>query len=62
VGIEINANHLKSVTTEVVKAICKPLKIGGKIHVWDIKIFDEAKELICVSRFTCMVVPKPKNL
>jgi 1,4-dihydroxy-2-naphthoyl-CoA hydrolase len=62
VGIEINANHLKSVTTGVVKAICKPLKIGGKIHVWDIKIFDEAKELICVSRFTCMVVPKPKNL
>lgn len=62
VGIEINANHLKSVTSGVVTAICRSIKVGGKIHIWDIKIYNEAKDLICISRFTCMIVPKPKNL
>lgn len=61
VGVEINANHIKSVTEGIVTAICSPIKIGGKIHIWEIKIFDDKNELCCISRFTCMVVPK-KNL
>lgn len=61
VGIEINANHLKQVTTGLVTAICKPIKTGGKIHVWEIKIYDATNELSCICRFTAMVVPKPKN-
>jgi len=60
VGIEINANHVKSVTEGLVTAICKPIKIGGKVHVWDIRITDQQQELCCVCRFTCMVVPKRK--
>lgn len=60
VGVEINANHLKSVTEGRVTATCKPIKIGGKVHVWDIHIRDMAGDLCCVSRFTCMIVPKRK--
>jgi len=60
VGVEINANHIKSVTEGYVTAICTPIKIGGKIHVWDIRISDSKDELCCVCRFTCMVVPKMK--
>jgi 1,4-dihydroxy-2-naphthoyl-CoA hydrolase len=60
VGIEINANHVKSVTEGFVTALCTPIKIGGKVHIWDVKITDDKDELCCVSRFTCMVVPKPK--
>ena len=58
VGVEINANHIKSVTEGLVTASCTPIKIGGKIHVWDIRISDEKNELCCVCRFTCMIVPK----
>ncbi len=58
VGVEINANHIKSVTEGIVTAICSPLKIGGKIHIWEIKIYDHKNELCCISRFTCMIVPK----
>lgn len=58
VGVEINANHIKSVTEGIVTATCSPVKIGGKIHIWDIRIHDEHNELCCVSRFTCMIVPK----
>ena len=58
VGIEINANHIKAVSSGKVKGICKPLNIAGKNHIWDIKIYNEASELTCVSRFTCTIVAK----
>lgn len=60
VGVEINANHIKAVTEGSVTAICSPIKIGGKIHIWEIKIYDQTNELCCISRFTCMIVPKKK--
>jgi len=58
VGIEINANHLISVTEGKVTAVCSPIKVGGKLHVWDVKIYNDKGELCCSSRFTCMIVPK----
>lgn len=58
VGIEINANHLISVTEGTVTAICAPIKVSGKLHIWEIKIYNEKQELCCISRFTCMIVPK----
>ncbi len=60
VGVEINANHIKAVLSGKVKGICTPLNISGKNHVWDIKIYNDADELSCVSRFTCTIVPKSK--
>ncbi|MES2762850.1 MAG: hotdog fold thioesterase [Bacteroidota bacterium] len=60
VGVEINANHIKAVLSGKVKGICSPLNISGKNHVWDIKIYNEANELTCVSRFTCTIIPKSK--
>jgi len=58
VGVEINANHIKAVTQGSVTATCSPVKVGGKIHIWEIKIHDDTGDLCCISRFTCMVVPK----
>ena len=58
VGVEINASHIKSVTQGLVTAICSPIKISGKTHVWDIKIFNDKNELCCISRFTAMIMPK----
>ena len=58
VGVEINANHLAMATKGLVKGVCKPIRHAGRIHVWEIKIFDEEAQLCCISRFTCMVVPK----
>lgn len=60
VGIEINANHIKSATNGLVKGICKPIKATGKIHVWEIKIYNEAEQLVCISRLTTTVVAKNK--
>jgi 1,4-dihydroxy-2-naphthoyl-CoA hydrolase len=61
VGVEINASHVKSVTEGLVTAVCLPIKITGKTHVWDIKIFNNKNELCCVCRFTAMIIPKKKS-
>lgn len=58
VGVEINANHLAMATKGVVKGVCRPIRHIGRLHVWEIKISDEEGQLCCISRFTCMVVPK----
>lgn len=58
VGIEINANHLVAVTEGRVTAVCSPIKVNGKLHVWEIKLFNDAQQLCCISRFTCMIIPK----
>jgi 1,4-dihydroxy-2-naphthoyl-CoA hydrolase len=58
VGVEINANHLTAVTQGTVTAICKPIRVKGRVHVWEIKIYNDQEELCCISRFTCMVIPK----
>jgi 1,4-dihydroxy-2-naphthoyl-CoA hydrolase len=54
VGIEINANHLKSVKSGSVYSITKPIRIGKKIQVWNTEVYNEANELICVSKLTTM--------
>ena len=56
VGVEINANHLKSVRTGWVYGKATPKKIGKKIHVWNIDIKNDNEDLICVSRLTLAVI------
>ena len=58
VGIEINANHLKSVRDGWVYGKATPIRIGKNIQVWNIEITNEDDDLICVSRLTLAVVPK----
>ena len=58
VGIEINANHLKSVRVGWVYGKATPIRIGKKIQVWNIEITNEDDDLICVSRLTLAVIPK----
>ena len=56
VGIEINANHLKSVRSGWVYGKATPVKIGKRIQVWNINITNEDKEDVCISRLTLAVV------
>ena len=58
VGIEINANHLKSARDGWVYGKATPIRLGKKIQVWNIEITNEDDDLICVSRLTLAVIPK----
>ncbi len=58
VGLDINANHIKSVKEGLVEGTARPLHVGKKTQVWEIKITNEENELVCVSRITMAVIDK----
>lgn len=60
VGLDINANHLRPVRSgSIIHAVAKPLHLGKTTQVWEIKIYNESKQLISVSRLTMAVIGKP---
>ncbi len=59
VGLEINANHIRSVTGGLVTGVAKPLHLGRSTQVWEIKIYDDREKLVCVSRLTMAVIDAP---
>lgn len=58
VGVEINANHLNSIRDGKVTGRVTPIKIGRRLHVWQIEIKDERGRPVCVSRITIAVVER----
>ncbi len=58
VGLEINANHIKSARDGIVIGTVKPIHIGKRTHVWEIKITNPQDELISISRITMAVIDK----
>ena len=58
VGLEINANHIRSAREGFVTGVAVPLHLGGTTHVWDIKIYDEKEKLVCVSRLTVAILKR----
>ncbi len=56
VGLEISANHIRSVKSGWVTGRATALHVGRSTHVWDIKITDEAERLVCVSRLTVAII------
>lgn len=58
VGLDINANHVRSVRSGYVTGVASPLHIGASTQVWEIKIHDDREKLICISRLTVAVIPK----
>jgi 1,4-dihydroxy-2-naphthoyl-CoA hydrolase len=58
VGQEINANHLRPVTSGIVTGTARPMHLGNRSQVWQIEIRDEAERLICISRLTLAVIER----
>jgi 1,4-dihydroxy-2-naphthoyl-CoA hydrolase len=61
VGLEINANHVRSAREGFVTGVATALHLGSNTHVWDIKIFDEIQKLVCISRLTVAVIPRKES-
>ena len=61
VGIEINANHIRSVTEGWVIGTATPLHLGKSTQIWQISINNESGELVCISRLTLAVIKKNRN-
>lgn len=58
VGLEINANHVRSMTTGYVYGRAEIVHLGKKTQIWEIRINNEADKLVCISRITMAVIEK----
>ena len=58
VGLDINANHVRAVTTGQVTGTARVLHRGRTTQVWEIRIEDDGGRLVCISRLTMAVVPR----
>jgi 1,4-dihydroxy-2-naphthoyl-CoA hydrolase len=57
-GQEINANHVRAIRDGFVIGTARPLHLGRRSHVWEIRIADEQDRLVCISRITMFVMEK----
>jgi len=58
VGIQISANHVRGVREGGVLGVARPLHLGRTIHLWEIRIANEAGQLVCASTLTVSIVPR----
>ena len=60
VGLDINANHIKTVANKQVIGTTKALHLGRSTHLWEIKITDQEGQLISISKLTTYTRIKKK--
>jgi 1,4-dihydroxy-2-naphthoyl-CoA hydrolase len=58
VGLEINVNHIRTVRSGLITGTATPLHLGKSTQVWEIKMENEEKQLIAVSRLTVAILDK----
>jgi 1,4-dihydroxy-2-naphthoyl-CoA hydrolase len=61
VGQEINANHLRAKADGFVYGVARPLHLGRRSQVWEIRITDEHGKLVCISRLTLAIIDVASN-
>ena len=56
VGLEVNANHIRGVSSGLVSCVARPFHLGRTTHVWGMSIVDSEDRLVCMSRLTMMLL------
>lgn len=59
VGLDINANHIRSVRSGWVYGTTRAIHVGGSTQVWEIRIETEDGKLVCLSRLTMAIISAP---
>ncbi len=58
VGLEVNANHVRPVSSGYVYALAEPLHLGNRTQLWQIEITNEEGKLVCIARLTVAVLDR----
>ena len=61
VGLDINANHLRSISEGWVVGTARPVHMGRTTHVWQIELTNAKGQLTCVSRITMAILAEPAD-
>ena len=54
-GLEINVSHLRTAKSGYVYGTARPVRLGSVVHVWDIRITNEAEQLLSIARLSTSV-------
>lgn len=58
VGLSVSANHLTTACAGIVTAEATPIKLGHRVHLWQIDIFNESEDIVCSVRMTNYLIPR----
>ncbi len=58
VGLEINANHIRSVKEGIITAKASAVHLGRTTQIWQINIFNQEQKITCISRMTASVLSR----
>lgn len=58
VGLEINANHIRSVREGLITGVTRPVHLGRSTQVWLIELYNDEGKLTCTSRMTASVITR----
>ncbi|MBM3533618.1 MAG: hotdog fold thioesterase [Alphaproteobacteria bacterium] len=61
VGLEINANHVRAVSSGFVYGTARPVHLGRSTHIWEVRVTNEEDKLVCISRVTMAVLVTPNR-
>ena len=56
VGQDVSATHLRPVSAGLVSGIAKPVHLGKRSQVWQIKLSDDSDRLTCVVRLILAII------
>ena len=56
VGQDVSATHIRPVSAGLVSGIAKPVHLGKRSQVWQIKLSDDSDRLTCVVRLILAII------
>jgi len=56
-GQEVSATHLRPVSSGLVTGTARPIHLGRRSHVWEIRLHDDRGKLTCLSKLILAVLP-----
>ena len=56
-GQEVSATHLRPVSSGLVTGIARPIHLGRRSQVWEIRLENDQGKLTCISKLTLAIVP-----
>lgn len=57
-GQEVSATHVRPVSSGLVIGTARPIHLGKRSHVWEIRLTNEEGKLSCLAKLTLAIVPR----
>jgi 1,4-dihydroxy-2-naphthoyl-CoA hydrolase len=60
-GQEVSATHLRPVSSGLITGTARPIHLGRRSHVWEIRLTGDQGKLSCIAKLILAIVPKKAN-